>query len=78
MQRIEELGKHLRQTDKRLELNKHYLDWTRKARRSKITAEKGVAGGTGGTGGGVAEQNGTIPQTGMPRYFPDEDMLDDL
>ena len=61
------LANHIKQTDRRLELSKEYLDWSKKMRKAKSPGEA------------VGDANPTTTQIGQPDdYGIDEDMMADL
>ena len=64
--KFEQLANHMKDTERRLELSKEYMDWARKNKRSK--------GGGGGPGGNMMDFNGN----GNDSYGVDEDMLADM
>ena len=64
--RFEQLANHMKDTERRLELSKEYMEWARKNKWSK-------AGG-GGPGGTMMDSNGF----GNDGYGVDEDMLADM
>jgi len=41
--KLAQLGKHIKDTERRMELSKEYLDWVRKNRRNKASAENSTS-----------------------------------
>ena len=65
------LAKHIKETDRRLELSAAYLEWARKARKAK------EAGEAGGAGSQLFPEAMTIGN-GNGGYGVDEEMLADM
>lgn len=61
-EKLAELGKHIKDTERRLELSREYLDWARKNRRNKAGGENSV----------------NYPLYSNDGYGVDEDILADL
>ena len=66
IEKFTQLASHMKDTGRRLELSKEYLEWSRKNKKSKES----------GTGGGP--QSGSSTQAGHDGYGVDEDMLADM
>ena len=64
--KFEQLAKHMKDTERRLELSKEYMEWARKNKKSK--------GSGGGLGGNMMDSNGF----GNDGYGVEEDMLADM
>ena len=60
------LANHIKQTDRRLELSKDYLEWIRKSRKAKEAEENGDGGAS------------AMMQAVQDDYGADEDMMADM